>query len=81
MPTLTATKALRYAGQSLEVGDKFEASDRDARLLKAVGRAADREEEAPSVDVETPVVPSPVKNKYQTRRIKAADGAKDATEE
>ena len=77
---LIAKKSLRYAGQSLEVGDKFEASEKDARLLKAVGRAGEPEE-ARIVDVETPVAASPVKNKYQTRRMKAADGAKDATEE
>lgn len=75
---LIAKKSLRYAGQSLEVGDKFEASEKDARILKAVGRAGEPEEEARIVDVETPVAASPVKNKYQTRRMKAADGAKDA---
>lgn len=78
---LIAKKSLRYAGQSLEVGDKFEASEKDARLLKAVGRAGEPEEDVPSVDVETPAASAPVKNKYQTRRMKAADVAKDATEE
>lgn len=77
---LIAKKSLRYAGQSLEVGDKFEASEKDARLLKAVGRAGEPEE-VPSVDVETPAARTPMKNKYQTRRMKAADGAKDVTEE
>lgn len=35
---LIAKKSLRYAGQSIEVGDNFEASEKDTRLLRAVGR-------------------------------------------
>jgi hypothetical protein len=62
------------------VGDKFEASDKDARLLKAIGKAGAHAAEAPD-QTEQPATPEPVKGKYQTRRMKAADGAKDATEE
>lgn len=83
---LIAKKSLRYAGQSLEVGDKFEASEKDARLLKAVGRAGEPEvtHEAAGTahDPHAGAHESHGrKGKYQTRRMKAADGAKDATEE
>ncbi|MGY6251604.1 DUF7210 family protein [Bosea thiooxidans] len=45
---LIATKPLLYAGQSLNVGDEFEASEKDAKLLKAIRKA----EDAPEVAVE-----------------------------
>jgi hypothetical protein len=38
---LVATKSFSYAGKRLVKGAKFEASDKDARLLKAVGKAKD----------------------------------------
>lgn len=38
---LIAQKALRYAGRSLVAGDEFEASVKDARLLKAIRKAVD----------------------------------------
>lgn len=38
---LVALKPLRYAGKSLLSGDEFEASAKDARLLKAIRKAAD----------------------------------------
>lgn len=38
---LIAQKPLRYAGVSLNVGDEFEASDKDAGLLKVIGKAKD----------------------------------------
>lgn len=38
---LIATKPLLYAGQSLNVGDEFEASEKDAKLLKAIRKAED----------------------------------------
>lgn len=44
---LIATKDLRYGGRSLVAGDPFDAaSERDARLLKAIRKAAN----APEVD-------------------------------
>ena len=45
---LVASKPLRYGGRSLEVGDTFDASPRDARILKAIRKAAD----APAEDIE-----------------------------
>lgn len=56
MPTLVATKPLLYAGQSLNVGDEFEASEKDAKILKAIRRA----EDAPEVAVEAALVVEPV---------------------
>lgn len=43
---LIALKPLLYAGKSLLADDAFEASDRDARLLKAIGKAADAPDKA-----------------------------------
>ena len=39
---MIAVKAMRYAGRDLMPGDEFEPqSDRDARLLRAIGKAKD----------------------------------------
>ena len=44
---LTATKPLRYGGRDLVPGDDFDARHpRDARLLKAIGKAKDFEKPA-----------------------------------
>lgn len=45
---LIATKAMRYGGRALTVGEPFQASRRDARTLGAIGKA----EAAPEVDPE-----------------------------
>ena len=46
---MIAVKAMRYAGQWLSPCDEFEPkSERDARILRAIGKAADGE--APEVD-------------------------------
>lgn len=88
MPTLTATKALRYAGRSLVAGDDFEASDKDARLLKAIGKAVDA---AAATHEFAGMAFDPHasgherqgrKGNYRTRRLKAGDvGNEDATNE
>ena len=36
---LKATKSFTYAGRALKAGDTFAAASRDARVLRAVGRA------------------------------------------
>lgn len=38
---LVAAKELRYAGRSLKAGESFEASEKDAKVLKAIGKAKD----------------------------------------
>lgn len=39
MPKLIANKALRYATRRMMAGDEFEANNRDARVLVAIGKA------------------------------------------
>ncbi|RYF73440.1 MAG: hypothetical protein EOO22_08945 [Comamonadaceae bacterium] len=36
--TLTASKSFTYAGRALQAGDSFEATRRDARVLRALKR-------------------------------------------
>jgi hypothetical protein len=38
---LVATRTLSYATRRLQAGDRFEAINRDARVLKAIGKARD----------------------------------------
>lgn len=40
---MVATKSYRYGGRPLVDGDEFEASAKDARTLRAIGRAKDVE--------------------------------------
>ena len=74
---LIASKPLLYAGQSLNVGDEFEASEKDAKILKAIRKA----EDAPVAPAKT-VEPEPLqKRTYKTRRMKADDsGDEDPSE-
>lgn len=58
---LIAKKPLRYAGRSLVSGDEFEALAKDARLLKAIGKAAD----APAPGGE-PEKPAPRRRRSKT---------------
>lgn len=39
MPKLIANKGLRYATRRMMAGDEFEANNRDARVLVAIGKA------------------------------------------
>lgn len=41
---LIATKSMLFGGRSLNIGDEFEASDRNGRLLKAIRKAKDPDE-------------------------------------
>lgn len=66
---IVAKKALRYAGRSLVPGDEFEASSKDARLLKAIGKAEEAEDRD---ETKTESLPD-AKGKYRTRRMKAGD--------
>lgn len=62
---LIAIKALRYAGMSLLPEEEFEASAKDARLLKAIGKAAD----AP----EPPATVEPTKQAVRKQRAKTGE--------
>lgn len=65
---LIALKPLRYAGKSLLSGDEFEASAKDAKLLKAIRKAAD----APVKEPEPEPDKKPV---ARTRKTVASDTA------
>lgn len=81
---LVALKELRYAGATYLPGAMFEAADKDARLLKAVKRAADastKPAKPAHVDIPAPPAkeaeePSPefVPGHYQRRDMRAEDG-------
>jgi hypothetical protein len=68
MPKLQATRELRYAGKTLQPGDIFDASEKDAKVLKQIKKAADAPvvpratQKPPKVEkVATPeVLPDPV---------------------
>lgn len=61
MPRLKATKSMRYASRRLEPGDEFDANNRDARVLKAIGKAEDAPEprRGPGRPRREPVVEAP----------------------
>lgn len=48
MPKLVAKVAFTYANRSLQPGDAFEASDKDARVLRLINRAEDAGAPAPA---------------------------------
>lgn len=54
---LIALKPLRYAGKSLLPNFEFEASGKDARLLKAIGKAADAPVETVKAEPPKPTNP------------------------
>lgn len=78
---LVALKELRYAGTNYLPGASFEASDRDARLLKAVKKAGDpppAPEKPVHVDMPAPPAkepnPGPFVASYLRRDMQAEDG-------
>lgn len=82
MQRLTALKEVRYAGVQRFPGDEFEASDKDARLLMAVKRAAPVEvKDVPArqkrADVGTKEIqpaPLPEAGRYRRRDMQADSG-------
>lgn len=54
---LIALKSLRYAGVSLQPDEEFEATAKDARLLKAIGKAADAPVETVKAEPTKPTNP------------------------
>lgn len=75
MPKLVATKGLRYATRRMMAGDEFEASNRDARLLVAIGKA--RPARVPGT-IGAPPVAILQKVKNGIGQTKSSDGDKDA---
>lgn len=45
MQTLLANKAFRYSNRMLSIGDEFEASDSDAKVLITIGHARPKDQE------------------------------------
>lgn len=50
---ITALKSLQYANQRHDVGDTFDASDRDARILIAIGKASKAKRRSRKTEAET----------------------------
>ena len=68
---MIAVKAMRYAGQWLSPGDEFEPkSERDARILRAIGKAADGEV---TEDDDKHDDGKPEKRAYRRKDMKAED--------
>lgn len=51
---LIAKKSFRYNTRELNAGDAFDASDKDARVLKAIRKAEDAPDQGSSVDAPKP---------------------------
>lgn len=66
--TLIATMAYPYAGRSLQAGDTFEASARDADTLKKIGRAKDAPSKRYTTRALTPDAVEEPKTRRQYRR-------------
>lgn len=67
MPQLVAKAAFTYATRALKPGDKFEASEKDARILKLTKRADDDLDEGAAA-------PEPKRTRrYQRRDMLAED--------
>jgi hypothetical protein len=72
MPTIVATKDYPYGTRKLKVGDRFEATERDAELLVKVGMAKTEApaaaESGPAEPVATDVTSEAPKPKRRYRR-------------
>lgn len=68
---LIAQKTMRYATRRLTVGDEFEASDKDGRLLMLAraARACGAMDEEDATELEEPVK----KRRYKRRDLQAED--------
>lgn len=77
MPRLIATKPLRYDRRDLNAGDAFEASEVDARILCAVGRAAAKPEpepdHSPAECDEIDTAGAPPRRRYRRRDLRAEE--------
>lgn len=69
---MIAVKAMRYGGKSLLPGDEFEPkSERDARILRAIGKAKDAEPESAKPESAAPDERSNKKRAYHRKDMKA----------
>jgi hypothetical protein len=78
--TLVASKRLRYNTRALNAGDEFQARERDARLLVALGHAAHKPAAKPAAQAKPKPQPAPpapppverVKRAYHRRDLNAS---------
>lgn len=70
---LVATKAFRYAGRALVIGDAFEAGARDAKLLMAIGKAKDAPPAPASAHDGDTAEDQPKRGRYTRRDVRAED--------
>lgn len=69
---VTAVKEIRYAGQNHKPDEHFEASDKDAKLLIAIGKVAPYVAPKPKAKPsESDVEKTPTKGKYRRRDMRA----------
>lgn len=75
MPQLVAKKDLRYSSRDYRAGETFDATDKDADILKAVGHADDAGEKAAPEAAETQDRPAQPQRRGRTygRRDMAAE--------
>lgn len=68
---LVAVKEFSYASKRLMRGQNFDASSRDARVLKAIGKAKDAPADEPVLADDSPAPPTFVAAAptYQTRQL------------
>ena len=65
---VTALKEIRYAGENRHPGERFEVSDKDAKILVAIGKVALYIAPAPKAKpVEKKAVPVESAGKYRRR--------------
>jgi hypothetical protein len=79
MPRLVSkTDKLKYGKNVYQYGEAFDASDRDAVLLKKIGRATDAPIQPKMINLppqEAPAEPeAPLSSLYQRRDMRATDG-------
>jgi hypothetical protein len=69
MPKVTATREVRYAGVTYTSGQSFEASEKDAKTLKAIKKVVDATGDAPVSSADLP------KAAYQSKTEEAEETA------
>lgn len=89
MTPLVAVKELRYAGRPVREGEHFDASEKDAKLLVAIGKATygevanntDLPKRVTSAqpDPQEPSVPLDRSQSYQTRHLEAGPTGEEAS--
>lgn len=74
---LIAKRDLRYGGRDLKVGDEFEASTRDGKILRAIRKAEEKQTAASDEVAEKPKRPGPAGRggQMQFQGNPLADGA------